>query len=95
MAGGADLWAELVQRRPAGQNCFGPLRPSGDVLPQAVAKFCRRPKGWICCSPIRSIRPVPASVAATKPAGCWVHPASSARPWACQQAAVAHGLLRP
>jgi phosphopantothenoylcysteine decarboxylase/phosphopantothenate--cysteine ligase len=47
-----DLLQELVQRRPAGQPILGFAAHSGDVLPQAQAKFARKGCDLLFANPI-------------------------------------------
>jgi phosphopantothenoylcysteine decarboxylase/phosphopantothenate--cysteine ligase len=47
-----DLLAELVARRPAGQRILGFAAHSGDVLPQAQAKFARKGCDLLFANPI-------------------------------------------
>jgi phosphopantothenoylcysteine decarboxylase/phosphopantothenate--cysteine ligase len=47
-----DLLAELVQRRSAGQRILGFAAHSGDVLPQAQAKFARKGCDLLFANPI-------------------------------------------
>ena len=47
-----DLLAGLVARRPAGQRILGFAAQSGDVLPQARAKFARKGCDLIFANPI-------------------------------------------
>jgi phosphopantothenoylcysteine decarboxylase/phosphopantothenate--cysteine ligase len=47
-----DLLAELVARRPAGQRILGFAAHSGDVLPQAQAKFRRKGCDLLFANPI-------------------------------------------
>jgi len=47
-----DLLVELVQRRPAGQRILGFAAHSGDVLPQAQAKFARKGCDLLFANPI-------------------------------------------
>ena len=47
-----DLLAELVARRPAGQRILGFAAHSGDVLPQAQAKFKRKGCDLLFANPI-------------------------------------------
>jgi phosphopantothenoylcysteine decarboxylase/phosphopantothenate--cysteine ligase len=47
-----DLLAELVARRPPGQRLLGFAAQSGDVLPQARAKFRRKRCDLLFANPI-------------------------------------------
>ncbi len=47
-----DLLVELVSRRPAGQRILGFAAQSGDVLPQARAKFVRKGCDLLFANPI-------------------------------------------
>jgi phosphopantothenoylcysteine decarboxylase/phosphopantothenate--cysteine ligase len=47
-----DLLVELVSRRPAGQRILGFAAQSGDVLPQARAKFARKGCDLLFANPI-------------------------------------------
>ena len=47
-----DLLAELVARRPSGQRILGFAAHSGDVLPQAQAKFARKGCDLLFANPI-------------------------------------------
>ena len=47
-----DLLQELVQRRPQGQRILGFAAHSGDVLPQAQAKFARKGCDLLFANPI-------------------------------------------
>ena len=47
-----DLLVELVSRRPAGQRILGFAAQSGDVLPQAQAKFARKGCDLLFANPI-------------------------------------------
>jgi len=47
-----DLLVELVARRPAGQRILGFAAHSGDVLPQAQAKFARKGCDLLFANPI-------------------------------------------
>ena len=47
-----DLLVELVQSRPAGQRILGFAAHSGDVLPQAQAKFARKGCDLLFANPI-------------------------------------------
>ena len=47
-----DLLRELVERRPAGQRILGFAAHSGDVLPQARAKFARKGCDLLFANPI-------------------------------------------
>ncbi len=47
-----DVLRELVQRRPAGQRILGFAAHSGDVLPQAQAKFARKGCDLLFANPI-------------------------------------------
>ena len=47
-----DLLRELVQHRPAGQRILGFAAHSGDVLPQAQAKFARKGCDLLFANPI-------------------------------------------
>jgi phosphopantothenoylcysteine decarboxylase/phosphopantothenate--cysteine ligase len=47
-----DLLVELVSRRPAGQRILGFAAHSGDVLPQAQAKFARKGCDLLFANPI-------------------------------------------
>ena len=47
-----DLLRELVERRPAGQRILGFAAQSGDVLPQAQAKFARKGCDLLFANPI-------------------------------------------
>jgi len=47
-----DLLQELVQRRPQGQRILGFAAHSGDVLPQAQAKFARKGCDPLFANPI-------------------------------------------
>jgi phosphopantothenoylcysteine decarboxylase/phosphopantothenate--cysteine ligase len=47
-----DLLVELVHHRPAGQRILGFAAHSGDVLPQAQAKFARKGCDLLFANPI-------------------------------------------
>ncbi len=47
-----DLLVELVSRRPAGQRILGFAAQSGDVLPQAKAKFARKGCDLLFANPV-------------------------------------------
>jgi phosphopantothenoylcysteine decarboxylase/phosphopantothenate--cysteine ligase len=47
-----DLLVELVRRRPVGQRILGFAAHSGDVLPQAQAKFARKGCDLLFANPI-------------------------------------------
>ncbi|MFM8968244.1 MAG: bifunctional phosphopantothenoylcysteine decarboxylase/phosphopantothenate--cysteine ligase CoaBC [Vulcanococcus sp.] len=86
-----DLLQELVQRRPAGQRILGFAAQSGDVLPQAQAKFARKGCDLLFANPID--RPG-AGFAASANQGWLLGPGDSVEPIAPQsKLAVAHRLL--
>ena len=86
-----DLLQELVQRRPAGQRILGFAAHSGDVLPQAQAKFARKGCDLLFANPID--RPG-AGFAASANQGWLLGPGDAVEPIAPQsKLAVAHRLL--
>jgi len=86
-----DLLQELVQRRPAGQRILGFAAHSGDVLPQAQAKFARKGCDLLFANPID--RPG-AGFAAAGNQGWLLGPGDAVEPIAPQsKLAVAHRLL--
>ncbi|MBM5789143.1 MAG: bifunctional phosphopantothenoylcysteine decarboxylase/phosphopantothenate--cysteine ligase CoaBC [Cyanobacteria bacterium M_DeepCast_200m_mx_001] len=86
-----DLLQELVQRRPAGQRILGFAAHSGDVLPQAQAKFARKGCDLLFANPID--RPG-AGFAVSSNQGWLLGPGDAVEPIAPQsKLAVAHRLL--
>ncbi|MFM7435144.1 MAG: bifunctional phosphopantothenoylcysteine decarboxylase/phosphopantothenate--cysteine ligase CoaBC [Vulcanococcus sp.] len=86
-----DLLQELVKRRPAGQRILGFAAHSGDVLPQAQAKFARKGCDLLFANPID--RPG-AGFAASGNQGWLLGPGDAVEPIAPQsKLAVAHRLL--
>ena len=86
-----DLLQELVQHRPAGQRILGFAAHSGDVLPQAQAKFARKGCDLLFANPID--RPG-AGFAASANQGWLLGPGDAVEPIAPQsKLAVAHRLL--
>ncbi len=86
-----DLLQELVQRRPAGQRILGFAAHSGDVLPQAQAKFARKGCDLLFANPID--RPG-AGFAAAGNQGWLLGPGDAEEPITPQsKLAVAHRLL--
>lgn len=86
-----DLLQELVQRRPAGQRILGFAAHSGDVLPQAQAKFPRKGCDLLFANPID--RPG-AGFAVSSNQGWLLGPGDAVEPIAPQsKLAVAHRLL--
>jgi len=86
-----DLLQELVHRRPAGQRILGFAAHSGDVLPQAQAKFARKGCDLLFANPID--RPG-AGFAVSSNQGWLLGPGDAVEPIAPQsKLAVAHRLL--
>lgn len=86
-----DLLQELMQRRPAGQRILGFAAHSGDVLPQAQAKFARKGCDLLFANPID--RPG-AGFAVSSNQGWLLGPGDAVEPIAPQsKLAVAHRLL--
>lgn len=86
-----DLLAELVQRRPAGQKLLGFAAQSGDVLPQAVAKFARKGCDLLFANPIDQAG---AGFGAATNQGWLLGPGEQCTAVApASKLAVAHGLL--
>jgi phosphopantothenoylcysteine decarboxylase/phosphopantothenate--cysteine ligase len=86
-----DLLQELVQQRPAGQRILGFAAHSGDVLPQAQAKFARKGCDLLFANPIDQAG---TGFGAARNEGWLLGPGEALEPIAPQpKLAVAHRLL--
>ena len=86
-----DLLQELVQRRPDGQRILGFAAHTGDVLPQAQAKFARKGCDLLFANPIDQPG---AGFAAASNQGWLLGPGQAVEAIAAQpKLAVAHRLL--
>jgi phosphopantothenoylcysteine decarboxylase/phosphopantothenate--cysteine ligase len=86
-----DLLQELVQQRPAGQRILGFAAHSGDVLPQAQAKFARKGCDLLFANPIDQAG---TGFGAARNEGWLLGPGEAVEPIAPQpKLAVAHRLL--